>query len=148
MPADAPHDPPPAPARLNAAQWRGVVEQVSLFFEVTSNSMAPAFRAGEHVSIRPLKDGEPRPGQILAYFHGGLITHRYTGGGVCRGDNAPAQDPPVGREDMVGIVTAVKRAGKIIPLADRIPFRTRLHRLRIRGRQIRHLLGNVIRRRP
>ncbi len=123
------------PQRLNAAQWRAILAHQPLLFEVTSNSMRPAFCPKEHVLIRPLETGEPKPGQILAYFQGILITHRFLGNGICRGDNALAQDPPIGPEDMVGIVAAVQRDEKLVPLGRRMPLRTRIRRLLIRWRR-------------
>lgn len=115
--------------RLNAAQWRRILDETPLFFEVTSNSMAPTFRAGDQVWIRPIQDGEPQPGQVLAYFCGRLVTHRYLGDGVCLGDNASLKDPPISRDAMVGIATQVKRRGKVVPLGTRSPLRTKIHRL-------------------
>ncbi len=131
--------------RLDAAQWRGILDKVPLFFDVTSASMTPTFCACEQVFIRPLKEGEPKPGQVLAYFRGMLVTHRYLGDGVCLGDNALENDPPVAPEDMVGIVTAVRRNGNVVPLDARMPFRTRIHRLRLRIRQTGQSLKRAVR---
>lgn len=116
---------------LNAAEWRSIIARVPLLFEVTSNSMAPTFFTGERVSIRPLKENEPRRGQVVAYFRGMLVTHRYVGAGICIGDNMLARDPRIETEDMVGIVDGVQRNGRVIPLGRRMTLRTRIHRVRL-----------------
>lgn len=121
-------------AWLDAAQWRRVLAEAPLLFEVMSNSMVPTFRAGERVLIRPLAEQEPRCGQVLAYLRGTLVTHRYLGGGVCRGDNALTQDSTVAPEDMVGIIAGVERNDRVLPLGDGMPLRTKLHRLRVLAR--------------
>jgi signal peptidase I len=107
---------------LNAAHWRRILQEQPLRFDVISNSMAPTFRTGDKVLIRPLNPDEPKPGQILAYSRGMLVTHRYLGNGICHGDNAPYKDKPISTDDMVGIVTAVERDGQLLSLNARRPL--------------------------
>lgn len=120
---------------LDAVHWRAIIAHTPLCFDVISDSMAPTFRTGEQVMIRPLEDDEPKPGQVLAYYSGMLVTHRYLQDGVCRGDNLFHDDPVAEREQMVGIVSAVKRRGALIPLGSRMPLGSKIQRILKRARR-------------
>ncbi len=133
------------PARLNASQWRAVLAHSPLFFEVVSDSMSPTFRAGEHVQIRPSQQGEPQRGQVLAYFRTMLVTHRYLGDGICRGDAFLDNDAPINSEDIVGIVTHVRRSGRVLPIDKNIPLRTRIRRFVLHARRISGRISSIIR---
>ena len=117
------------PGPMTAIMWRAILARQPLLFTVTSNSMRPTFFTGERVLIRPVLPGEPSPGQVAAYFRDGLVTHRYLGGQCFRGDAFQEPDPPVAAEDVVGIVTAVERQGRQVPVMERPPLKTRLYRL-------------------
>lgn len=126
----------PSARRLTAEEWRSIIQAAPLFFDVASWSMRPTINKGDQVLIRPLEPGEPRPGQVLAYFRGMLVTHRYLGNGICRGDNAIECDPPIVREDMAGIVVSLKRNEIIVPLSHRMPLRTHVHRALLHARRL------------
>ncbi len=125
------------PERLTAEHWRAILAHQSLLFDVISDSMYPTFRKGEKVQIRALQPGEPLRGQIVAYWRGILFTHRFIGDGICLGDNSLKSDEPIRTEDMAGIVTAVNRGGRLVPLGRRRPWRTKIRRLRLWLRRIR-----------
>ncbi len=127
--------PPPEIEGLNAAHWRRILEEGPLLFVVLGSSMEPTFRAGERVQIRPLKEDEPKCGQVAAYYREILTTHRYVEEGVCRGDNMLNADPPISTEDIVGIVIAVERAGRLRPLRSRMSLAAKIHRLKLHIRQ-------------
>ena len=86
----------------------------------TGHSMTPAIRSGDRLAIEPL-GAVPRTGDVLACAtDGGLVIHRVVGrrGGrlVVRGDVAPASDPPVPIEAVLGAVTRVERGRRRIRL--------------------------------
>ena len=130
-------------AFLSAAHWRRILEKRSLYFDVSSSSMAPTLSAGDQVLIRPTGPGEPRRGQVVAYWRGFLVTHRYLGAGRYRGDGVLTVDPPVEAEDIVGIVVGVRRRGhgETDSLVRRLPLRACLHRGRLRLHQLARLVG-------
>ena len=136
MTRDLPNNGDP-PERLTADHWRAILAHQSLLFDVISDSMYPTFRKGEKVHIRALEPGEPLRGQIAAYWRGMLFTHRLMGDGICQGDNSLKLDDPIRAEDMVGIVTAVHRGGRLVPLGRRRPWRTKIRRLRLWLRGLR-----------
>jgi hypothetical protein len=84
--------------------------------------MWPSLRAGDVAGVEPLKEEEARPGEVvLARFPQALVVHRVRrwARGVCvlRGDNVPAEDPPVARAQVMGRVRWVRRGGVVLPVA-------------------------------
>lgn len=115
------------PGALTAADWRTIIARAPLHFEVISDSMKPTFSKGDRVRIRPLENGEPRVGQVVAFLNELIVTHRYLGDGRYRGDNTLTIDNDIERDAIVGIVAAVVRDDKEIP----VPTKTRLELLLI-----------------
>jgi hypothetical protein len=84
--------------------------------------MWPSLRAGDVAGVEPLTEEEARPGEVvLARFPQALVVHRVRrwARGVCvlRGDNVPAEDPPVARAQVMGRVRWVRRGGVVLPVA-------------------------------
>ncbi|MFY2561895.1 S24/S26 family peptidase [Corallococcus terminator] len=111
---------------------------------VRGDSMWPSLRAGDFAGVEPLS-GEARPGEVvLARFDDALVLHRVrvTGSGVLslRGDNAPAEDPPIPASRILGRVTCVRR-GAVELGAEWDVGPSRLGRVRavVRGRVARWL---------
>jgi hypothetical protein len=82
----------------------------------TGHSMTPAIRGGDRLTIEPLW-AAPRIGDVLAgEIDGRLVVHRVVarrrGGIELRGDVAPASDPPLPAEALLGKVVHVERGGR------------------------------------
>lgn len=85
------------------------------------NSMYPAIRSGDVLTVEPLDNRTPQPGRVVAFVHpetGRLIIHRVLtaagDGWRLRGDNCPMDDGIVTREAMLGVVARVERNGRDI----------------------------------
>lgn len=83
---------------------------------VAGTSMRPAIRSGDVVSLTPATD--LRPGQVAAFVRDGrLFTHRVlasVGDTVrTRGDAHLAGDPPLRRDQVIGVVSAIERDGVV-----------------------------------
>lgn len=70
--------------------------------------MWPLLAPGSLVRLRPLRTGEPVPGQIICFvLRRTLVIHRLVrllpGGFVARGDAAACFDPPLPRHRLVGV---------------------------------------------
>ena len=88
-------------------------------FEARGESMHPAIRDGDILTVAPAAGRRPRTGDIVAFVHpetGGLRVHRVVGAGagryVLKGDNALAADPAVGPEAIMGFVVGLERRGR------------------------------------
>lgn len=88
-------------------------------FEARGESMFPAIRDGDIVTVAPLAGRRPRPGDLVAFVHpqsGGLRVHRVVGAEagrlVLKGDNALGADPAVGLEAVLGLVVGLERGGR------------------------------------
>lgn len=88
-------------------------------FEARGESMFPAVRDGDILTVAPLAGRLPRPGDIVAFVHpetGGLLVHRVVaaeaGRFVLKGDNALGADPAVGLEAIMGLVVGLERRGR------------------------------------
>jgi len=95
----------------------------SFRFVARGESMHPAIRDGDVVTVVPPGGRPPRTGDIVAFVHpetGGVRVHRIVGvdGGryVLKGDNALGADPAVGRDRILGFVAGLERAGRRRPL--------------------------------
>jgi hypothetical protein len=92
-----------------------------------SRSMSPLIREGDEVRL-----GVPEPqritqGALIACRQqGGLVLHRVLAsseaGVITKGDALASPDPPVGWEDVVARVTALRRAGMPLADLDRFPW--------------------------
>jgi hypothetical protein len=87
-------------------------------FEARGESMHPAIRHGDVVTVAPLAGRPPAIGDVVAFVHpgtGGVRVHRVVsvGGGryALKGDNALGADPPVGRDAILGLVVGLERGG-------------------------------------
>ncbi len=85
---------------------------------VRGDSMWPSLRAGDLAGVEPLA-GEPAPGEVvLARFDHALVLHRVrrceSGVLALRGDNSPAEDPPLPRSRILGRVRRVRRGGAVL----------------------------------
>lgn len=83
--------------------------------------MMPALWPGDLVLVERADIGDAGPGAIVMIAsQGRLIVHRVVENAathlpsylLTQGDTSPAADPPVAREDFVGIVTGIVRNGK------------------------------------
>ncbi|MFP2927349.1 helix-turn-helix transcriptional regulator [Pyxidicoccus sp. 3LG] len=85
---------------------------------VRGDSMWPSLRAGDLAGVEPL-EREPRPGDVvLARFDHALVLHRVErcseGVLALRGDNSPAEDPPLPCSRVLGQVRRVRRGGAVL----------------------------------
>ncbi len=88
-------------------------------FEARGESMHPAVRDGDILTVAPLGGRPLRPGDIVAFVHpgtGGVRVHRVValedGGFVLKGDNALGADPRVGPAGILGRVVGLERDGR------------------------------------
>ena len=95
-------------------------------FKASGESMHPAIRDGEVITVKPVSPGEVKWGDILLYHsERGLIAHRVKSvkrqGGkpmvllLC-GDGAATCDDPVSAECILGKAVSVERHGRTVPL--------------------------------
>ncbi|HUL76785.1 MAG TPA: S24/S26 family peptidase [Vicinamibacteria bacterium] len=120
----------------------------SVSFEVDGHSMTPFIRRGDRVTVRPRRT-RPSFGDVLVVVADArrLTVHRHVGWAdgliVPRGDCAPAPDPPVPLERVLGVLTRVDRqdrrvrAGlgperRVIAWLSRIGLLARIARLHAR----------------
>jgi hypothetical protein len=104
-------------------------------------------------SVRIAGAAAPRGGQVWAYLDGSgsVVVHRYRRhsetGHVLQGDASPHPDAPVGTEQLIGRVTAVRCAGRVrsVGSLDRWGFEFRRVRraLRVRASWVRRRLGRA-----
>ena len=89
--------------------------------KVISNSMFPLLSKGDWIIVKSkFNNEEIRPGVILLYhFQNKFIVHRIVRidqkGITTKGDFSCYPDPPINREQMIGIVIAVKKVNHNIP---------------------------------
>jgi hypothetical protein len=87
---------------------------------VSGHSMTPCVRAGDVVTLAPLRGREPRLGEVVALeaADGRLLLHRLVGWrrgrALTRGDLAPATDAPVPRTALLGLVTQIERRTRLV----------------------------------
>ncbi len=106
---------------MPAESERGGLPEGLCWIPIQGDSMWPSLRAGDVAGVEPLKD-EACPGEVvLARFPQALVVHRVRrwARGVCvlRGDNVPAEDPPVARAQVLGRVRGVRRGGVVLNAA-------------------------------
>ena len=88
-------------------------------FRATGSSMAPFIRDGDIVTVSPIKDRPPRPGDVVAFARPGsqkLIVHRVVrrqeAGWLIKGDSCAVAEGPIPKENVLGRVTRVERDGR------------------------------------
>lgn len=97
-----------------------VLEKGKAFrFEARGESMHPAVRDGDILTVAPAAGRRPRAGDIVAFVHpgtGGVRVHRVVGleagRWVLKGDNALEADPAVGPDAILGFVVGLERGGR------------------------------------
>jgi SOS-response transcriptional repressor LexA len=86
--------------------------------EVNGHSMTPFIRRGDLVTVHPRRGARPSLGEVLVAtpdahrFTVHRCVDRVADGVVLRGDCAPASDPPIALERVLGVVTRVERQGR------------------------------------
>jgi signal peptidase I len=93
----------------------------SATLKVTGQSMLPAIRPGDLLTVQRHSPQGLQPGQIILIQRNQKLTaHRVVR--VCgeqlvtRGDSVPSLDPPIPASEVVGVVTAIHRNGRPIGL--------------------------------
>lgn len=91
----------------------------SFRFQALGNSMRPAIRDGDIITISPLKGRMPRRGDVLAFRHPAcphMLVHRVLHAMdkkyFIKGDNCQEADGWVPAENILGVITQVERRGK------------------------------------
>ena len=127
-------------ADARAAAGRSLTaEVVSSFGEVclrvTGSSMLPSVWPGDVLIVCRADMAAVLPGQIVLFKRNGwLLAHRVAGKVerpgeqflIARGDSLSLADPPVSREDLLGMVTSIVRAGRQITPRLRLTFYERI----------------------
>lgn len=90
-------------------------------FQAKGFSMSPFIKEGDEVTVSPLPDTGVDFGQVAAFKpagNNGLAIHRVIGtrndGYLLKGDNLVDPDGFVPRENLLGVVTAIRRGGQRI----------------------------------
>jgi signal peptidase I len=106
-----------------------------LKLRATGVSMLPTLWPGDLLTIECLRPEEAEPGEIVLYMRSDrFFVHRIVSKKlsldntslVTRGDCMPDDDPPIGKNELLGRVTEVERSGpKFLP-ARRLPLSRQL----------------------
>lgn len=112
----------PLDGRALADLMRAVLAKGRPFrFTARGASMSPAIRDGDVVTVAPLSDREPRPGDVAAFVHpgtGAVRIHRIVEvsdrGFRLKGDAAFFDDGTAGRDRILGLVVRVERDGRTV----------------------------------
>jgi hypothetical protein len=135
-------EPSPIPSALLGQMLRQAVEEGTRpWVKISSGSMSPLFYAGDEVQLGAITLAEVRLGAVLVVVDkggAGLLAHRLRRLEQeeqgkpprlwLRGDRVLAYDAPLGWEQVVGQVTAVRRPnGHLFPLTPEL--NERLHQL-------------------
>lgn len=123
-------------------------------FEARGTSMEPCIVDGDILTVVPLAGPGPRRGDVAAFVHpasGGVRVHRIVkveaGRYVLKGDNALDADGALDRDQILGVVVRLERAGRVRPVGPRFgeALWARLSRsaLLVRvARRVRRLAGS------
>jgi phage repressor protein C with HTH and peptisase S24 domain len=114
----------PVSGRALAELLRDVVSKGMLFrFRAKGWSMSPFIKDGDVITIEPVRPGEPRAGDAVAFIHsvnGRLVVHRVVrkidGDCLIQGDSASEPDGVVSSSDILGRVARVERNGRSVRL--------------------------------
>lgn len=104
------------PSRLTSDDFRALrhelTERGELHFIIASDSMAPLIRAGDWITVRPLRN-RPSVFDLLVFLQKEvLVCHYLAGRGrtreglITRALNSGAVDLPVDAENVLGVVTS------------------------------------------
>lgn len=105
-------------------------------FKAAGLSMTPAICNNDVITISPPEEIPPFVGEVVAFRHprtGRLLVHRVVrkkqGAFNIRGDSLRCTDSHIPRENILGVVTAVERQGRVLFWPDRFrhPFWARLY---------------------
>ena len=105
-------------------------------FKAAGLSMTPAICNNDVITISPLEEIPPFVGEVVAFRHprtDRLLIHRVVrkkqGTFFIRGDRLRQTDSYIPRENILGVVTAVERQGRVLfwPNRFRHPFWARLY---------------------
>jgi SOS-response transcriptional repressor LexA len=109
----------------------------SVRFRARGHSMHPIIRSDDYLLVVPPAN-IARGDVVLTRADRGLTAHRVTSIAgdvvITRGDNAPADDAPIARERVLGVVTHAERDGAMLRVA-------RLSRLGVLVRRIAQRSG-------
>ena len=90
-------------------------------FRARGYSMYPAIRDGDVITISPIREIRPVPGDVAAYLHpftGKLVVHRLCdfkeGFFLGAGDNIDGHDGWISIDNLLGVVTDIERNGQKI----------------------------------
>jgi hypothetical protein len=124
-------------------------------FKAAGLSMTPSICNHDVITISPLEGIPPFVGEVVAFRHprtGRLLIHRVVrkkqGTFFIRGDSLRYTDSHIPRENILGVVTAVERQGRVLFWPNRLqhPFRARLYfRGYLAYREIRFRLKAALR---
>ncbi len=89
----------------------------SVRFRVHGDSMAPLLRSDDSLQVEPVDPAAVRRGDVvLVLAERGLTAHRVIAldeeTARTRGDNAPAEDPPISRSRLIGRIVWLEREGR------------------------------------
>lgn len=94
-------------------------KKMDVRFKANGNSMTPAIKNGDIITLSPVGDSRPGPGEVSAYRRGydnELIIHRiikvsdekYS----IRGDNSNFTHQDINVNEIIGVVTGIERNGR------------------------------------
>ena len=125
------------PATAVMELLRAVHEKGAVFrFKAAGLSMTPSICNNDVITISPLEEIPPFVGEVVGFRHprtGRLLIHRVVrkkqGTFNIRGDSLRYTDSHIPRENIIGVVTAVERHGRVLFWPDRFhhPFWARLY---------------------
>jgi hypothetical protein len=111
-------------------------------FVARGSSMLPSIYPGDLLTIRSGAMAQARCGEIVLCLRDGRfwihrVTRKWREGGLLRfatrGDALTLEDPPVDEHQLLGLVTAIVRRGKLVGLARKNGPRTKLLRWGVRN---------------
>jgi len=103
---------------MQPASFHSAVPASLHWVPVRGDSMWPSLRSGDLAGVEPLARA-PQPGDVvLARFDHALVLHRVrrcdSSRVALRGDNSPAEDPPLPPSRVLGLVRRVRRSGVVL----------------------------------
>jgi len=126
---------PAAPQSVDATQVIAdlLARGHAVRFRAAGASMHPIIRGEDYLHVAPLTTPIRRGDVVLTIANRGLTAHRVIAvhgeSLVTRGDNAPADDAPVGRDRVLGVVTHAERDGRKRRIRRATSFVLRLQRV-------------------
>ncbi len=118
------------PAFLAEMLKESIQQGITPSLTVSSNSMAPLLRSGDHIGLQKWEAATAQPDQIITFSNSNdpddLITHRLAGTIlendaeklVTFGDRSLLFDLPVARHDALGVVVWRRRNGRTLSLVN------------------------------